>query len=816
MSLLSLLAEILFVGHSLVGPNLPPLIEAGLQAQGQPEASVSAQIINGAPLSYQWEHSAEAEGVDGRVRLATGDVTALVLTEAIPLAAQVQWNDSAVQVAAFAGLAWRANPQTQVFVYETWHSLASGPGAVIEGDPGAGTPWIDRIAADLPMWQELADAASATRPAGAAPVRLIPAGQAMALAAKAAQAGDLPGIAAVGDLFRDEIHPNGKGLYLVAMVHLATMTGKSPEGLPAKLTRKWQSRDSALSPDLALALQRIAWQAAEAHRLREGSAAGADVQPIVATAAPEEPPQGFAPIRNPALALGLAGVNDWSVQQPFLDVMKTARPWTGHLPGQWGGMDHAALAAGGWLDADGWLTALPPEVTGVSTLILTDLPADAAGVAGRYLVRWQGRGDVTLSGRAQTVQSVPGGLIFDYTPGEGAVILTINGLVAGDPLRAIRIVRQDRERELDAGGLFNPDWLARIQGVSAIRFMDWMMTNDSVLATVEQSPKLGDYTWARNGVPVEVMVALANALEADPWFTLPHLAEDDLVRFYAETVADLLKPGLRAHVEYSNEVWNWQFAQARWAEEQGRARWGQDGTWLQFYGLRAAQVAAIWAEVFGAEADTRLVRVVATQTGVPGIETQILDAPLVVAEGLPAPKTAFDAYAVTGYFAALLGSEAKLPMVKDWLAASAKADPAAPYAQAVTQAAEELLDGRHSGLAEDTLRDVLDRVLPHHAAVARAEGLRLLMYEGGSHVVGYGPVVDDAEVTAFLQHLNYTAEMGALYQQLLTGWARLSDAPFNAFVDVYSPTKWGSWGALRHLGDDNPRWQALATGCGTC
>jgi hypothetical protein len=29
--------------------------------------------------------------------------------------------------------------------------------------------------------------------------------------------------------------------------------------------------------------------------------------------------------------------------------------------------------------------ALPPEITGIATLILTDLPEDAGGVAGRYV-----------------------------------------------------------------------------------------------------------------------------------------------------------------------------------------------------------------------------------------------------------------------------------------------------------------------------------------------------------------------------------------------------------------------------------------------
>ncbi|PTX47615.1 hypothetical protein IQ03_02925 [Gemmobacter caeni] len=835
MSLLAFLADILFVGHSLVGPNLPPLVEDGLRATGVEEVRVEAQIINGAPLKYQWDHAAEAEGANGRARLETGQIGTLILTEAIPLAGQAEWNDSAGQVKNWAGLAWAQNPETAVYVYETWHSLASGSGAVIADDPAAGVPWLDRIAADRAAWLDLAAAAEAIRPDTAPPVRLIPAGQAMALAAGAAQAGALPGVADIRDLFADDIHPNGKGQYLVAMVHLAMLTGESPEGLPAKLGRRWQSRDAVISPELAVAMQRIAWAAAQPELAREpapravavpepavDAPAGADAKPVATEVAAADPmpaadAASFTPVTNPALALGLAGVNDWSVQQPFLDVMKTARPWTGHLAGQWGGMDHDALAAGGWLNANGWPVALPPGITGISTLVLTDLPEDAGGVAGRYLVHWQGQGDLTVEGRAQNLTPLPGGgLAFDYTPGEGAVLLTLTRTERDDPLRRITLVREDRAAAFASGQIFNPDWLDRIRGVRAIRFMDWMATNDSMLSTVEVSPKPDDYTWARNGVPVEVMVALANELDADPWFTLPHLAGDPLVRFYAESVADLLEPGRVAWVEYSNEVWNPQFAQGQWAREQAKARWGDEGAGLQFYGLRAAEVMGIWSAAFGDEAAKRLVRVVATQTGVPGAERAILDAPLAVAEGKPAPKGSFDAYAVTGYFAALLGSEAKQAMVKGWLAESAKADPQHPYAQAIARAAEELRDGRHSGVTEDTLDDLLTRVLPHHAEVAKAEGLRLAMYEGGSHVVGYGPVTEDSELTAFFQALNYAPEMGALYAVLLKGWAGLTYAPFNAFVDVYRPTKWGSWGALRHLGDENPRWRVLAKGCDGC
>jgi hypothetical protein len=818
----SLLFKILFVGHSLVGPTLPDLVAAGLDLMGEP-AVVQAQVINGAPLAYGWDHSDQAEGVDGRAALAEG-VTDLILTEAIPLAGQVQWNDSAGAVARWAGAARAGNPDARVWVYETWHSLASGPGAQVPDDPGGEVPWRQRIDDDLANWLAIAGDEA----------RLIPAGQAMGRLADQIAAGAVPGLTDIRDVFSDDIHPNGKGLYFVAMVQIAAITGRSPEGLPPKLMRAWPSRDAVISPDQAAAFQRIAWAAVQDFAAREAGLKAAVAAPAMPLA--EAPPPAVMPafqkITNPNLFLGLAGVNDWSVQQPFLDVMKTARPWVGHLPGQWGGWTEAELRAAGALDAEGWPTRLPPEITGISTLVLTDLPQDAGGVAGRYLLTWQGKGTLAVEGLAEAVETAEGRIAFDYTPGPGAVILTITAIDPADPIRRLRLVRQDRAAALEAGEVFNPDWLARIEGAKGLRFMDWMATNDSPLSAATDRPLPTDYSWARVGVPAEVIVALANRLQAEPWLTLPHAATDDLVRAYAAVVRDGLDPGLKVWVEYSNEVWNPQFGQARWADAMGKERWGQEATWLQFYGLRAAEVMGVFAEGMGGT--DRMVRVIATQTGVKGIEEQILMAPLAVAEGLPPPVDSFDAYAVTGYFSGLLGAEHKLAAVRGWIAESeapardqaaalgltgdeAKAHIAAHrFDLAVQKAAAELQSGATTGQPEDTLHQLLTDTLPWQAAVAARHGLKLVMYEGGTHVVGYGPAVDDQGLTDFFIHLNFTPEMGALYAELLAGWAQVSDQPFNAFVDLYRPNKWGSWGALRHLGDENPRWLALARGCAAC
>lgn len=823
MNVFSFLAQVLYVGHSLVGPDLPATVEAGLAAMGEP-ASVAAQVINGAPLKHNFENGAAAQGVNVREELTRGATDVLILTEAIPLIEHVRWNDSQGYIVRYASEAVTANPAVRVFLYETWHSRRSGPGAAVEGDENSTLTWRERLSADLPRWEALVQGANAEL--GGDIVRLLPAGQAMALLSDEVEAGNVPGIQSMDAFFSDDIHLTERGEYFLALVHMAAITGRSTEGLPTRLTRSWRTREGIVSDELARALQRISTKAVS------------EYQPVQVAAEVSAPPATVAavltPVTNPNLALGLNGLADWSVQQPFLDIMKTSREWVGHLHGQWGGWDYARLRAEGVLDPFGWPDRLPGDLTGISTLILTDLPADAGGVAGRYLLTYEGRGKVTLSGRAQVVEDFPGRIVFDFTPGEGGVLITIEATDPADHIRNIVVVREDRAEALAQGQVFNPDWLNRIRGVKTVRFMDWMKTNDSALAELSERPKPTDYSWTLSGAPIEVMVALANELGANPWFTLPHLATDDLARFYAEIVLDTLRPDLVAHIEFSNEVWNWQFAQARWAEEQGRKRWGGDSKWVQFYALRAGQVANIWAEVFGPDAPTRLVRIIAMQTGWIGLEDQILNAPDVIAEGLPAPHTQFDAYAVTGYFSGLIGSDAKTPMVLDWISQSQRTAEAQAKAlgltgaeaeahvrahrfdEAVQKAVAEVDTGAFSGDSSDSLQSLTESILPHHARVAKDHGLRLVMYEGGTHVVGYGAQVDNQLLTEFFTTLNYSSEMAGLYDRLLAAWSGLTPEPFNAFVDVSAPSKWGSWGAMRHLLDDNPRWQVLAKGCLSC
>lgn len=839
----SLADDVLFIGHSLVGTEIPEMLADAVRARGG-TGKVTFQVINGAPLVWNWEHSAEAQGVDARAELPKGETEVVVLTEAIPLVNHITWSDTDRYAFDFYRLAVEGNPRARVFMYETWHDLGSGTGADIPHDDGDDVPWRTRLDQDLPRWQGIVDAVNAHRPAGAAPMGLIPAGQAFARLADEIGRGRVPGVDDISAFFADGIHPNDLGDYFVTMVQFAVIYGQSPEGLPRTLRGKWGDPFQAPAPKLAARLQQIAWEVAAPYAARRAEAPVAEAMLIPARAdtlasrpapaAEVAPAQGLA---SPSLAMGLNGISDWSTEHPFLDLMKSARAWTGHLPGQWGGWSDADLRKAGYLDADGWLKAMPEELDGVATILLTDQPAEATALGGRYRISYEGKGTLEIMGAVANVARRPGEIRFDFTPGGpgSMVVLTIKATDpgrTGDYLRDIRVMREENIALGEAGAIFDPAWIARIGDLRIVRFMDWMATNDSPVSDWSERPEPGDYSYSAQGVPVEVMVALANEIGADPWFTMPHQANDAYVRAFATYVRDHLDPRLMAHVEYSNEVWNWQFKQAGWAFDAAKARWGAEGdAWMQFAGMRAAQVAMIWGEVFGAEAKARLVKVIATQTGWLGLEAPLLDAPLWVAED-PArnrpPATYFNAYAVTGYFSAGLGEDAKAPLVKEWIAASqAEAErdgramglraggldtyvAAHRYDAAVAKAGAELRDGSLTGDAGSSVADLLGRMLPYQADVARAHGLELIMYEGGTHVVGLGNWPNDAELTAFFNHLNYTPEMAGLYGTLLAGWKDLGGTAFNAFVDMAGPSKWGSWGALRYPGDENPRWQVLA------
>jgi hypothetical protein len=219
------------------------------------------------------------------------------------------------------------------------------------------------------------------------------------------------------------------------------------------------------------------------------------------------------------------------------------------------------------------------------------------------------------------------------------------------------------------------------------------------------------------------MLVLANRLGIDPWFCMPHQATDEYITNFATLVKEKLAPNRTVYVELSNEAWNGQFQQAHYASEQGKSRWGdREDAYMQWYGMRTAQMAELWKQVFADQGD-RLVTIMATQTVWLGLEDCALDCPQWVQEGHNSCYQSVDAYAIAGYFSGNMTNSKNAATIKSWISS----EPDGGFGKA-------FLHLQEGGLLEaegydDSLSGVL-KLFQYHAEVAQQRSLKLIAYSG--------------------------------------------------------------------------------------
>ena len=334
-----------------------------------------------------------------------------------------------------------------------------------------------------------------------------------------------------------------------------------------------------------------------------------------------------------------------------------------------------------------------------------------------------------------------------------------------------------------------------------------------------------------SGVPLEIMIALANQVGADPWFNIPHQATDEFVREFAEMVRDNLDPGLVAHFEFSNETWNGQFEQFSYLNDVGRDVFGDefgDYPINYYYGYRSAQIQEIINEVFGEEADARTHGVLATQTVNFGVAEQaLIGAQRFIADSDDPSKEVsdfFDSLSVTGYFGPTIGEgTAEFPGVaevfRSWIAESkakfANGETDNVYQHFIDQAITDLRDSSLTqayfadALANGEISSIplsfsvaeLRTYFDTNKAIADQFGLDLTQYEGGSHVVTQAALFFDTELQEFINALNGSEEIAQIYEESVDVFRIAGGTLANDFVGVAQQTQFGSFGTLENLND---------------
>ena len=261
------------LGHSLVGRDMPAMLEQLAQAAGLVGHSHHSQLGWGTSLREHWEPDLPVNGFEtenahprfrpAREALASGAYDAVVLTEMVELRDAIRWHASPDYVPRWVAAARAGRADVRVFLYVSWHDLEHPDG------------WLARLERDpAELWQPHLLAPAWADPAAGA-LHVIPVADVLAELTRRLDAGQaLPGLASPRDLFAtmpdgspDTIHFNDQGLYLVALVHVAVLYQRDPTGLPHQLNRADGSPAEAPSAQAAAALQQLVWEVVRRHPL---------------------------------------------------------------------------------------------------------------------------------------------------------------------------------------------------------------------------------------------------------------------------------------------------------------------------------------------------------------------------------------------------------------------------------------------------------------------------------------------------------------------------------------------------------------------
>ena len=253
-----------FLGHSLVNFHIPNMVDQ-LSIAASETFSYDANIGIGASLAWHYQSPTSGSGAQWDLTLPNGGYENFIITEAVPLNNQLQFNSTYRYVDSLYQYAELYNPNIRYYVYETWHCTNSGNGTTtgVGGypcsyDPESTTLWRDRLDIDLDKWESIADSINLIHPNE---MYVIPGGQAFARLTDSIESGTFPGLASVYDLFVDEYHLDNRGNYFIACVMYSVIHGVSPLGLPNQLMTEFGGLYTEFpTPEQAEKMQEIAWQ----------------------------------------------------------------------------------------------------------------------------------------------------------------------------------------------------------------------------------------------------------------------------------------------------------------------------------------------------------------------------------------------------------------------------------------------------------------------------------------------------------------------------------------------------------------------------
>ncbi|MTH33059.1 hypothetical protein GL279_00405 [Paracoccus limosus] len=520
-------------------------------------------------------------------------------------------------------------------------------------------------------------------------------------------------------------------------------------------------------------------------------------------------------LTNPATSMNLTWQPPYAMaHSPWLNWLKVGSDWE----------NRAGLQSAGHINAKGAVVSLPSSGE-VGAYIFRDMPAPAGGVvSGRFRLTWTGSGTISVFHAQNTTQVGPNEIRFDYTAtGNSLVYLRVDSVTSG-PLDNFALVHVDDIAAYDGGQRWRSSWLDIIRNQRILRFKDWQMIDNYTgpTAWANRTPA-GSFSYqVPNGVPLEEMLDLCAVIGADPWFCMAHTWPASYQQSFATFVRDNLRSQSHVHTEFSNKIWDFNLSQASELRDEAMATSATftDSDWPEWYGGRMAEMAQIWRSVWTGANAARLHTVFQCWTDNEGLDQAMLDAPkwraLTSAQrpgwptGRALPSSYMTDYAVHGVLDGNLRYEDEAgnpnPTLAGWI--SSYTSGTRTLAQVHQLMAEQCTDLRHIPSSYGDGRTVVgerNRWI-YHKGKADERGLKLIMYEGGTHLVTPPSRVNNATWNLVFNSFHMSQPWADTFDAVMTNWFTLTgDAVFNRMCDVLPQGPYHNEGLYRFIGDNNPQ-----------
>lgn len=468
------------------------------------------------------------------------------------------------------------------------------------------------------------------------------------------------------------------------------------------------------------------------------------------------------------LGVNMAGLSDWSTEQPFVDFFKQSREWISQSQnGDWG--------RGPTLDIDinGWVTSLPEK--SFATRIIASAE-NGQYPSGEYIVLYEGEGKLTVNETmGEVIESKPGRMVVKVDANKGLFWLNLVDTNPDNYVRNIRVLQPAFEQSY-LSNPWQPDFLKRWQGVACVRMMDWMGTNHSTIEKWDDKPNVDDASYANKGVPLELLIDLANRLKTDLWLCMPHQSDDAYNQNTAQLVKETLDPNQKVWLEYSNEVWNTLFSQSMYAIKQGR-KLGFSGEPIRVGGKyaahRSAEIFKLWRAVFG-ESHTRVVNVLSGFSNMPYLAEVMLE--------VDAAAELANVFAIAPYIG-LNVSTREQNGISDKIIANWS------------------LDRLFAHVSNYSLPEA-NKTVDTHLKITQEYALKLVAYESGQHLVGIKGAENNQKLTDLFVKANADERMKDIYSNNLAHWENAGGDLICSFNSMEQWAKYGSWGLLQNRSED--------------